>query len=225
MCGQKLLNIKIHWSKRKGDKNMYEEFIKEAMNLEEASTSRIHSRLNDKNSTCAIISPYRGEYSEKENKQRMTKLKSDVRSLGYGFNQFVSRWVEDGEAFDEESLLIPDITKEQAFKLGQKYEQSSVIIKDEDGLREICTTPFESYSVGETVRTFNTGNHMLNVQDAEDIFSKRKGGPASMPKKGSNKKPFSLSVRESVRENFELYEMEQPRPSYHQNKYRYKKIF
>ena len=49
----------MHLEKEEFINNMlYEEFIKEAMNLEEASTSRIHSRLNDRNSICAIISPY-----------------------------------------------------------------------------------------------------------------------------------------------------------------------
>lgn len=179
--------------------------------MTEASSSRIYSRLTD-GSTCAIISPYRGEYSEEENKKRMTNLKSDVRNgLKLGFNQFISRWVEDGEAFDEESLMIPNISFEDAINLGKKYEQSSVIFKDGDSCREICTTEFETYKPGDVVRTFyNVGDHVLNVEEAKDIFARRRGGPVSMPKKGSNKQPFTLKVKE----NFELFEVENPRPSY-----------
>ena len=92
--------------------------------LNEASNANIYKRLSDPEQTVAIISPYRGEYSEKENKQRLTKLKSDVRQLGYGFNQLLSRWVEDGEAFDEQSLFIPNITYKQAYALSKAYEQS-----------------------------------------------------------------------------------------------------
>ena len=200
---------------------MYEEIFKEAMKLDEASTSRTLDRLTNPDSVCAIISPYRGEYSEKENKQRMIKLKSEVRKLGYGFNQFVSRWVEDGEAFDEESLLIPDIPFRLAYQLGKQFEQSSIIYKDSKALREICTTAFETYKPTDVVRTFNnSGNHVLNIKDAQEIFSRRKGGPVSMPKKGSNKKPFTLKIKE----NYELYEKHNPRPSYFQTEPYYTRI-
>ena len=203
------------------EKEVYMRFKK----LEEASASKIYSRLTD-SSSCAIISPYRGEYSEAENKQRMTKLKSEVRNgLKLGFNQFVSRWVEDGEAFDEESLLIPNITLEQAMKLGQQFEQSSIIFKDSDSCREICTTPFvdgsSKFGVGDVVRNYyNVGDHVMNISDAKEIFAKRRGGPVSMPKKGSNKQPFTLRTVES----FELYEVFAPRPSYMETKNRLEKI-
>ena len=190
------------------------DFIRQAMSINEASTSRLYSKLSGEDSVFAIISPYRGEYDKQENQKRMTHLKADVRKLGLGFNQFISRWVEDGESFDEESLLISNIDFKTAIKLGVKYDQSSIIYKDKDSLREICTTAFETYNPGDVVRTFNIGKDMMNIKDAEDIFSRRKGGPASMPKKGSNKKPFSLSVKE----NFELYQVYDPKPSYFQTK-------
>ena len=190
------------------------EYIRQAMDINESSTSRLYSKLSGEDSVFAIISPYRGEYDTNENQKRMVHLKSDIRKLGLGFNQFISRWVEDGESFDEESLLISNIDYKTAIKLGEKYNQSSIIYKDSDSLREICTTAFETYKPGDIVRTFNVGKDMMNIKDAEDIFSRRKGGPASMPKKGSNRKPFSLSVKE----NFELYEVHNPRPSYFQTK-------
>lgn len=171
--------------------------------LEESSTSRIYSHLTE-DDTWAIISPYRSEFSEKENRQRMTKLKADVRGLKLGFNQFVSRWVEDGEAFDEESLLIHNIDANKAFNLGVKYNQSSVIIKDEDGCNEIATNDFEDFKRGDVVRTYNLkGDKVMNISDAEEIFARRRGGPASKPKKGG--KAFHLS---------EVFDIEQPRPSY-----------
>ena len=104
--------------------------------IKSASTSRVYERLRNNDIQVAIISPYRGEYNNKENKERMTHLKADVRKLGYGFNQLVSRWVENGESFDEESLLIPDITFNQAFQLGKKYDQLSILYKDSGMIRE-----------------------------------------------------------------------------------------
>lgn len=187
-------------------------FVHQAMKINESSTSRLHSKLSSKDSIFAIISPYQSEYDSPDNQKRMIQLKSDVRKLGLGFNHFVSRWVEDGESFDEESLLISSIDYKTAIKLGVKYNQSSIIYKDKNSLNEICTTEFETYKPGDVVRTFNTGKDMMNIKNAEDIFSRRKSGPASMPKKGSNKKPFSLSVKE----NFELYQVYDPKPSYFQ---------
>ena len=182
-------------------------------NLKETSTSRILNHL--KGDQWAIISPYRSERTEKENRELMNQLKAKIRSFGLGFNEFVSRWVEEGESFDERSLLIPDLPAKIAMELGQALDQSSVIVKDEKGCREVCTTPFESYIPGETVRTYNTeGRDFMNIEDAKDIFAKRKGGPASMPVKGNT--PFHLS---------EMYEIEEPRPSYFQTKESWTKIY
>lgn len=182
--------------------------------LDEASTSRFYQRMTPE-SEWAIISPYRSEYSEKENRERMVKLKSEVRKLGYGFNQLLSRWVEDGENFDEQSLFIPNMKSDEAIKLGKKYEQSSIIINNADGCYEICTTPFENNKEGDVVRKFNlSGNSPMNISDAEQVFSHRKGGAVSKPIKGG--KPFRLS---------EVYEVFAPRASYFQNGYRMEKIF
>ena len=180
------------------------------MNILETKTSRIYHHITNSNNW-AIVSPYRSEYSQTENEQRMTKLKLDVRKLNYGFIQFVSRWVENGEAFDEESLLIPKMTENDAIELGKKYEQSSVIVCSDGNAREICTTPFETYNSGDIVRTFNlTGDKPLNIKDAEEIFAKRKGGPVSKPKRGKAK-PFTLK---------EVYECNLPKAStFNSNKY------
>lgn len=165
------------------------------MKIVESSTSRIYQHLVDEH-TCAIISAFRGEYPLKENQKRHYDLKADVRELGYGYIEFISRWVEDGENFDEMSLMIPRIEFEEAFELGQKYEQASIIFKDETSCAEYCTNAFEDYSTGDLVREFNNvGPNMLNLKDAEDIFMKRKGGPVSKPK---NDRPFTLKVIEKL---------------------------
>ena len=207
------------------ERELFEALNKESGFSFEATTSNLYKRLSD-DKTCAIISPYRGEYSQKENKDKMVQLKTKVRSLNLGFNQFISRWVEDGQAFDEQSLLIPNINEEQAIKLGREFNQSSIIFKDSESCREICTTEFKDgeaiYHLGEIVRVFyNTGNHILNIEEAKEIFLRRKGGPVSMPVKG-DRRPFTL--KERAIESFELYELEQPRPSYFQNKGRQIKL-
>lgn len=191
--------------------------------LVETTNSRIYSHITE-DDNWAIVSPYRSENDDKTNEKLMSQFKSEVRNSGYGFIQFVSRWVENGEAFDESSLLIPNCTKEDALKFGKEYHQSSVIVRDDDGCNEICTTSFEDenkqFNYGDIVRTYNlSGDKVMNYEDAEAIFSKRKGGPASMPKNKTgrkNLKPFRLS---------EVYEVSQSRPSYFQNKGSRKLIF
>lgn len=178
--------------------------------IEEAKTSRIYRELTG-GKTCAIISPYRTKYSEDENRRRLKKLKADVRSLGYGFVEFISRWVEDGESSDERSLLIYEIPFSVAFKLGKDFEQSSIIYRSGDYCEEVCVTPFEKYSPMDVVRTFDvSGDKVLNVGEAKEIFSRRETGPASMPVKG-NRTPFRL--KESCDE---IYIVESPRASYFQ---------
>ena len=187
----------------------------------ESGTSRIYAHLTNTDNL-AIISPYRAENDDSKNKSRMNEMKSIVRNdLKLGFSQFISRWVEDGESFDEESLMIYNISFEDAFALSQKYHQSSFIYKKEKSCEEICTTEFsdgnKTYKPGDVVRTFNiNGDSILNIKDAEAIFSKRKGGPASMPIKSN--RPFTLKTVE------EVIEVIQPSPSTFSG-YKHNRIF
>lgn len=159
----------------------------------EASTSRIYHHLTS-GKDFAMISAYRSDNTVDENKKLQNQLKKDVRALGYGFIEFISKWVEDNFSSDEESLFIPNIKKEEIINLGKKYKQSSIIFND----KEYCTTPFENYKPGDIVRTYNLNkNEPMNLKDAEEIFAGRLLNRAvSKPKKGSNSKPFTLELSE-----------------------------
>ena len=198
--------------------------------LKEATNANVYRRLSDAEKSLAIISPYRSEYSTSENKVRMSKLKHDVRKLGYGFNQLLSRWTEDGVSTDEQSLLIPNITYKQAFNLATEYEQSSFIYKDKNGMREICTTPFENYKVGDVVRNYSLKQgELFNVDTVEKIFNptdKDVLGAGSKLLKGSNAQPMQFKVTENLNSDtsFELYEVHSPKSSYFQTEYRLERI-
>lgn len=195
--------------------------------LQEGNTARTYGHIvNDEN--FAIISPYRSENSSSQNKSNLIQLRKDVRELGYGYNELIARWVEyDQEteqnvSSDERSLFIHGMTKNQALILGKKYKQSSVIIKDSSGCKEICTTPFNyeedgkiiNFEVGDVVRTYNiSGDAVLNIKDAEEIFSGKQFGPSSKPVKGT--RPFKFNTNESL--ILELWEVEGPRASYFHN--------
>lgn len=193
--------------------------------LNEISTNRILKHFQD-DSCLAIISSYRTERTEQENRKLLNKLKQEVKSLKLGFSELISRWSEiDSEtkeviSSDERSLMIYGISLEDAIKFGQELQQSSIIYKNADKCAEVCTTEFIDYDgkehkVGNIVRTFNVSSSTpMNLQDAKDIFEKRKGGPASMPIKSN--RAFKL---ESV------LEVESPRGSTFSEKERYLKIF
>lgn len=180
--------------------------------LNEISTNRILGHFTD-GSTLAIISTYRTERTDSENYRLLRELKSWAKAHKLGFTELKSRWVEqnpDGSAdsSDERSLIIYGISLDDTIRLGGEYQQSSVIYKDKNRCAEVCTTTFTDYEgkahkVGNVVRTFNVGGASpFNLADAEEIFGKRKGGPASMPIKSN--RPFRLA---------EVFEVESPRGS------------
>lgn len=193
--------------------------------INEISTNRILKHFQD-DSCLTIISSYRTERTEQENRKLLNNLKQKVRSLKLGFSELISRLSEvDYETrevitSDKRSLMIYGISLEDAIKFGQELQQSSIIYKNADKCAEVCTTEFIDYDdtehkVGNIVRTFNVlGSTPLNLQDAKDIFEKRKGGPASLPIKSN--RAFKL-------EN--VLEVESPKGSTFSEKERYMKIF
>ena len=201
--------------------------------LNEISTSRILHHLKD-DGTFAIISTFRPERVKndadatlKMNMKLLKELKAKCRQNKHGFTEFVSRWSEQDQdtgeinSSDERALMIFDISEEEAKELGKEYNQSSIIFKDKESCREICTNEFSDWDTGhvyepdDVVRTFNVSSgNVLNIDDAREIFQKRKGGPASMPVKGT--RPFHLS---------EAYMYEPPRPSYFQKHGNYIPIY
>lgn len=193
--------------------------------VNEISTNRILNHLQDE-SNLAIISTYRTERSESENKKFLSNLKKQLTSkLKLGFTELISRWTETDEETgeilnsDERSLMIYGISLDDAMNLGKEFQQSSIIYKNATKCAEVCTTDFvdyegNEYKCGNIVRVFNVSNKTpLNIQDAKDIFEKRKGGPASMPVKSN--RAFKLS---------EVLEVESHKASTFNEKERFTKI-
>ena len=193
--------------------------------IDEVSTSRILGHFTN-DEVLAIISTYREERPEKENRRLLKELKSKVREKGLGFTELLSRWAEMGDGgnvknSDVRSLLIYGIPKQRAMELGADYQQKSIIVKDADGCREVCTTPFidyegKSHEVGDTVRTFNVKDtdKPLNLDDAKEIMAGRMGGLISSLVKSN--RPFKLVG---------VFEVESPRPSYFCEHEKYSRIF
>lgn len=185
------------------------------------TTNRILQHLQDKN-TLAIISPYRTENSNQENKRLLNNFKSQVRSKNLGFSELKSKWVEIDQntnqsiSSDERALMIYHISLQDAMNFGRIYNQSSIIYKDANRCAEVCTTSFidsngHHYTPGNIVRTFNVnGTNPLNLNIAKEIFADRLGGPASKPIKSN--RAFTLK---------EVCMVESPRGNIFSNEERY----
>ena len=180
---------------------------------QEWQSSSVIASFND-DSSLAIVSTFRTERTEKENLQLLNKFKQLVRAKNLGFTELKSRWAEmnpDGSqnVSDERSLIVYGLSLDTALEFGKMFQQASIIFKDKDKCAEVCTTPFVdwkgvSHTVGSIVQTLNlkSTSTPFNINDARDIFEKRKGGPVSILIKSN--RPFTLK---------ELFEVEPPRGS------------
>lgn len=152
--------------------------------LIESSLSRVWQHINNPNSTFAIISAFLDEEDDIKNHEN---LKRDVRNLKLGFIEMKSGYsyqTDDGEEFAEEkSLLIPEITKEQAFTLAKKYNQQSIIFKDNSGLKLIGTR--SDVGVGKELTSFSN-----NVTFDSDLV--KKAYSSLVKSHANNKKKFAF---------------------------------
>jgi hypothetical protein len=90
--------------------------------LTAAGLSRVYEHMAK--GTFAIVSASRGEAPD--NAKRTATLKEKARAMGLGFMPAVGVW----EGASEDSLFIPDASKEQAEQLGNAFEQDAVIWGD-----------------------------------------------------------------------------------------------
>lgn len=200
--------------------------------LEESSITRIGRQLEFEN--VAIISAYRYDKSTKENEQRQDELKNIIRNkLHLGYKEFRAKYVGNVEGTGEVitsyeySLFVPNMTRKQAIKLGNQFDQQSVIVKDEEGIQEIATTDFideygEQFKVGDVVRKFKSTGNFLNIKDAMDIFANRVSGSASKPL--NVKHPFTLKTIEDKKLE-SIFEVLDPKPSAFQTNKNYIEVY
>jgi hypothetical protein len=154
--------------------------------LNEASLGRVYQHVvsNPKMKNWGVVTASRGELNKAENKKRNKELEADLRKMGYGFFHVDGMWQEcrkpDTEYKDcpddmkvpteEKSLFIPNISKEDVQKLGNKYQQDSVLFADEETKAKGEATFIDSKS-GES---FNIGK--FSPGKIAQGYSKMKGG-------------------------------------------------
>ena len=166
-------------------------------NLDEASLSRAYQHVVDKKSpSWGMITAYRYANSKKENQQANKRLEQDLRKMGHGYFKVEGHWQEcqdkDVSYVDcpkdklqdstEESLFVPNITKDQIGDLCKKYEQDAVIYGDKDSDAHLVFKNGSSENIGK----FQPGK-------ISQAYSKVKGGKTFIfgkeePKKDEPKK-------------------------------------
>lgn len=110
--------------------------------LEETKPARYNQHLGKDKSFANISASRSNDEFEKpgmekekqkqseENNRKTAQLKKDIKDMGLSYIKTYGAWRDEGPVTQENSFLIPNITKEQALELGKKYGQYSVIFKD-----------------------------------------------------------------------------------------------
>ena len=151
------------------------------VSLVEAKLSRVFQYVEDDKKDFGIVSAFRGVNSDKENKARHEELKKMVRQMGYGFIELRGGYKGDEGYVEELSLLIPNITKKGIVDLGRKFQQHSVMYKNDQDFYYIGTN--DEAGVGKVLMRFKKGEGQDNLELAKhkvvDFFSQIRKGPHS----------------------------------------------
>lgn len=140
-----------------------------------------HLRKDEK---FAVISAYREEKTEAENRKRHEQLIPDVRKFGYGYFVLRAKWgVEGKEPSVERSLFIPHMSRDEAVEMGDRYDQYSVLVRDESGILEVASSDKYGKKKGEVIRVFSD-KPSISEQDFVGFFSQlAKGTGAARSKR------------------------------------------
>lgn len=143
------------------------------MTIAESSISRIFQHIEEPGRSFGVLSAYRGDNSEAENKRLHTELKAAVREMGLGFIEMRGGYKGDQGFVTELSLFVPSVSRKQIIDLGTKYKQHSVIYKDSKEFSMIGTNA--DAGIGKTLSSFSFGkgkDNLVLAQDAmKDFFS------------------------------------------------------
>jgi len=153
--------------------------------LDEASMGRIYQHVvsNPKMKSWGIVTASRGENTPAENARRNKELENDLRKLGLGFVHVDGMWREcKDQSIDyskcpdnmkvpteEKSYFVPNVSKKDINKLGNKYKQDSVLFADGE-TKEKGEATYISANGSET----NIGK--FTPDKISQGYSKMKGG-------------------------------------------------
>lgn len=134
----------------------------------ESSLSRIMQHI-EKDSNFGVMSPFRGDNTDKQNEDSYKELASLVRKMGYGYIALKGGYQEENGFINEKSLFILNISKKEMIDLGKKYDQHSVIVKDKGSFEMIGTN--KNAGIGKVLVKFDTTKGKnLSLDNGGEIF-------------------------------------------------------
>jgi len=120
---------------KKNTQNMKEKYrksLKENGGIIESSLSIVWKYIENNEETCGIVSAYRENLKEEENDKRYSQLKQTARNSGYVYVEIRGGYKEKERGFVRvKALFVLRIKKNGIINLGKKYEQNSVVYKDD----------------------------------------------------------------------------------------------
>ena len=147
------------------------------------------------------------------NKEAMENLMKDLRLMNLGF-----RRIRGSFGSKENSLLVPNMTREEAVELGLKYDQESVIW----GEREDGKVVFQYIEGSQTTQKRDVVLTGEKIQSREDFFSQEPKGPEG--KAGKFIIPFFDDEYEMLDEEEELDQSPETQQIYEEINKRVEKI-
>lgn len=156
---------------------MIKDIIKNSVKdlLSESSLSKLWQHINDSDRQFAIISAH--FKNAPNNRERHEKLKNRVRELGYGYVELDSGYTYAGEGeevlIEEQSLMIPQIRKREAVKLGQEFDQEAILWKKDTTFVSLATSKSGERGIGSVKMSFETGpdNMTFDPETVQQAFS------------------------------------------------------
>ena len=168
--------------------------------LQESSVSRIWQFVESPTGTFGVMSSNRGEYSKEQNNQRHIELKTLVRGMGLGFIELKGGFMEEGGFVEEISLFIPNISKEEIVNLGIKFDQYTILFKNEIEFVAIGTN--KNSGINKVLDSFkfnaNKENFSLDPNLFKSFYSKLLKGNHQDKKFLFNMNEMILSERERL---------------------------
>jgi hypothetical protein len=148
------------------------------LKTENSSINLVLQYIN-KNNSCAIISPFIEDLSFDKNLKKLQQLKADVKKLKLGFIILKGFWkIEESNEQIELSLLIPNISKKDIIKLGEKYNQYAIIYCEKEIINLIYTnknyTKEKNSCLGCIYKTLNVTS--LTYEEFNNIYLQMKIG-------------------------------------------------
>lgn len=166
--------------------------------LNQTSLSRVVSHI--KNRTFCLITAFRGHLTREENLKRNKELTIELKKLKFGFFQVNGKFVQsdhaDGKKIfaQEDSFFVigPDLNDnsseqfaKEMIKLGNKFDQQSIILGLSDGIFEIDKS-------GNKITKFKNSPNIITNKDAEYFMTQLIG---------RGNRAFKLSAIQDIKDN------------------------